>query len=127
MGATSAVFGAEEGERIADSLGARGRGAILMNHGLLTVGRTVDEAGFMFGLLDRSCAVQLAAEAAAAAGGGLAKHIIADAEAAYNFRMASEENALYREAQPDVEYELEAAGGEDALARGFAALSPLVP
>lgn len=119
------VFGADEGERIADALGARAKGAILMNHGLLTVGATVDEAGFMFGLLDRSCAVQLAAEAAAA--NGIPKHVISDEEAAYNFRMASEENALYREAQPDVEYELEMAGGEGAIARGFETLAPLVP
>lgn len=120
------MFGADEGERIADALGARAKGAILMNHGLLTVGATVDEAGFLFGLLDRSCGVQLAAEAAAA--NGLPKRVISDEEAAFNFRMASEAHILYREAQPDVEYELETAvGGEAALARGFEDLGPLAP
>ncbi|KAI1506616.1 arad-like aldolase/epimerase [Biscogniauxia marginata] len=119
------VFAAEEGEHIADALGPANKGVILMNHGLLTVGATVDEAGFLFGLMDRACDMQLRAEAAAA--NGLAKNIISDEEAAYNFRMASEPNALYREAQPDLEYELEAAGGEDALARGLDALQPLVP
>lgn len=115
------VFGADEGEHIADALGEKNKGAILMNHGLLTVGSTVDEAGFLFGLMDRSCAMQLQVEAAAA--NGIPKNIISDEEAEYNFVMASEENAMYREAQPDVEYELEAAGGEDVLARGFDTLS----
>ncbi|KAI1822357.1 class II aldolase/adducin N-terminal [Xylaria intraflava] len=119
------VFGPEEGEHIAAALGAANKGVILMNHGLLTVGETVDEAGFMFGLMDRACDMQLRVEAAAAA--GLPKHIISDEEAAYNFRMASETNALYREAQPDVELEFEMAGGEDALARGYGALRGLEP
>ena len=112
------VFGADEGEHIADALGERNKGAILMNHGLLSVGYTVDEAGFVFGLMERSCAIQLQVEAACASG-RLEKHVISDDEAAYNFRMASEAHVLYREAQPDVEFEIQAAGGEAALARGF--------
>jgi hypothetical protein len=40
----------------------------------------------------------------------LIKHIISDEEAAYNFKMASEKNALYREAQPDLDYEFAMAG-----------------
>lgn len=114
------VFAGDEGERIAEALGPRNKGVILMNHGLLTVGGTVDEAGFMFGLLERSCAIQLQVEAAAA--NGLEKRVISDEEAAYNFKMASEEHALYREAQPDLELEFERAGGEDVLARGFESL-----
>lgn len=111
------MFAAEEGEHIAAALGAANKGAILLNHGLLTVGSTVDEAGFLFGLLDRACAMQLQVEAAAA--NGIPKCVISDEEAAYNFKMASEANVLYREAQPDIEYEIEAAGGEDVVARGF--------
>ncbi|TGJ82838.1 hypothetical protein E0Z10_g5927 [Xylaria hypoxylon] len=117
------VFGAEEGEHIAEALGATNKGVILMNHGLLTVGSTVDEAGFMFGLMDRACEMQLQVEAAAA--NGLTKRIISDEEAAYNFKWASERNALYREAQPDIEFEFEMAGGEDMVARGFENLQPL--
>ena len=111
------VFGPQEGVEIAASLGPHNKGLILLNHGLLTVGSTVDEAAFLFGLLDRSCAIQLQVEAASA-GGGLEKRIISDEEAAHNYRMASEKHVLYREAQPDVELELELAG-EDALAKGF--------
>ncbi|KAI0187220.1 class 2 aldolase adducin domain-containing protein [Xylaria flabelliformis] len=114
------VFGPEEGEHIAAALGSANKGVILMNHGLLTVGSTVDEAGYMFGLLDRACEMQLQVEAAAA--NGLTKHIISDEEAAYNFKMASEKNVLYREAQPDIEFEIEMAGGEAAMAKGFETL-----
>ena len=44
-------------------LGA-GKAAILRNHGLLTVGRNVDEAAWWFITMDRSCHAQLLAEAA---------------------------------------------------------------
>lgn len=74
---------ASEGEKIAASLGA-GKAAILLNHGLLTVGQTVDEAAFLFCLMERSCGVQLAIEAA-----GLKKFYVSDEEAAYNYKMAS--------------------------------------
>ncbi|KAL2282080.1 hypothetical protein FJTKL_11137 [Diaporthe vaccinii] len=115
------VFASDEGERIADALGQHNKGAILMNHGLLSVGYTVDEAGFVFGLMERSCAIQLQVEAACA--NGLKKRYISDEEAAYNCKMASENHAMYREMQPDVELEFEAAGGEEVLARGFDSLN----
>ena len=113
------VFGADEGRRIAAALGRDNTAAILMNHGLLTVGATVDEAGFLFGLLDRSCAVQLQVEAACAGNPDLKRNVIPDEEAAHNFKMASEKHVLYREAQPDVEMEFELAGGEEVLAAGL--------
>ncbi|OIW27534.1 class II aldolase [Coniochaeta ligniaria NRRL 30616] len=116
------VFGSDEGVRIAAALGEANKAAILMNHGLLTVGSTVDEAGFLFGLLDRSCAIQLQVEAACAGNPVLKRNVISDEEAAYNFKMASEKHVLYREAQPDVEMEFELAGGEDVLGRGLDAL-----
>lgn len=72
-----------EGEKIAQSLGD-GKASILMNHGLLTVGETVDEAAFLFCLMERSCKVQMLADNA-----GHKKHFVSDEEAAYNFRMAS--------------------------------------
>lgn len=111
------VFDGNEGESIARALGQQHKAAILMNHGLLTLGGTVAEAGFLFGLLDNSCAIQLQAEAAAA--NGIKKRFISDEEAAFNFRMASEANVLYREGQADIEYEIEAAGGDDCLAGGI--------
>jgi ribulose-5-phosphate 4-epimerase/fuculose-1-phosphate aldolase len=97
--------------------------AILMNHGLLTVGTTVDEAGFLFGALDRGCAIQLQIDAACAGNPSLEKRIINDEEAAYNFKMASEKNSLYAEAQPDIEYEIEMAGGLQVLGKGVEAMA----
>lgn len=78
------VFGTEEGERIAEALG-NGRLCILRNHGLITVGQTVDEAAFLFGLGERLCEIQLKAEAAAA--NGIPKILITDEEAAFNHKM----------------------------------------
>jgi ribulose-5-phosphate 4-epimerase/fuculose-1-phosphate aldolase len=60
---TGVVLDTEEGKRIAHALGGR-KAVILRNHGLLTVGRTVDEAAWWFIALERSCQVQLLAEAA---------------------------------------------------------------
>lgn len=57
------VLDLSEGARIASSLSDR-KAAILRNHGLLTVGRTVDEALWWFVLMDRCCRMQLLAEAA---------------------------------------------------------------
>ena len=52
-----------EGDRIAQALG-KGKALILRNHGLLTVGGSVDEAAWYFITMERSCQVQLLAEAA---------------------------------------------------------------
>jgi len=104
------VTAAEEGRRIAGVLGRRAKAAILLNHGLLTVGSTVDEASFLFGLLDRSCEIQLRVEAACKGNPTLKKQIIPDEMARFNFAMAGEKNWLYAEAQPDIEYEIVMAG-----------------
>ena len=60
---TGVVLDPEEGKRIAYALG-EARAAILRNHGLLTVGHTVDEALWLFVSMERSCQAQLLAEAA---------------------------------------------------------------
>lgn len=54
--------------------------------------------------------MQLQVEAACAGNPSLKKHVVSDEEAAYNFKMASEKNALYAEAQPDLDYEFAIAG-----------------
>src|SRR3984885_6117230 len=53
----------DEGQRIAEAIGKR-KAAILQSHGLITVGGTVDEAVWWFITMERSCQVQLLAEAA---------------------------------------------------------------
>jgi ribulose-5-phosphate 4-epimerase/fuculose-1-phosphate aldolase len=60
---TGVVLDIEEGRRIARALGSN-KAVILRNHGLLTVGQTVDEAVWWFIAMDRSCHAQLLAEAA---------------------------------------------------------------
>ncbi|KZF19090.1 arad-like aldolase/epimerase [Xylona heveae TC161] len=82
------VFSDEEGERLATALGPKGKAMILRNHGLLTVGSTVDEAAYLFTLLERSCEVQLMVEAAAA--NGIPKQYVGDAEAAYTHKMVND-------------------------------------
>ena len=59
------VLDPEEGVRIAHALGGR-KAAILVNHGLLTVGQSVDEAAWWFVTMERSCQAQLLAMAAGA-------------------------------------------------------------
>ncbi|KAH7025278.1 class II aldolase/adducin N-terminal [Microdochium trichocladiopsis] len=104
------VVAEEEGRRIARMLGPEGKAAILLNHGLVSVGHTVDEASFLFGLLDRSCDIQLRVEAACGGNPELKKKVISHELARFNFAMAGEKNWLYEEAQPDIQYEIEMAG-----------------
>ncbi|KAI9667787.1 MAG: hypothetical protein M1821_000606 [Bathelium mastoideum] len=77
------VLDREEGKRIAKALG-NGKAAILQNHGLLTVGQSVDEAAFWFISLDKTCHAQLLADAASA-GSGHKKIMIDDEEAAFSY------------------------------------------
>ena len=52
-----------EGERIAAALGDR-KAAILLNHGLLTVGGSIEAAAWWYITMERTCQAQLLAEAA---------------------------------------------------------------
>ncbi|CAM5435482.1 class II aldolase/adducin family protein [Streptomyces abikoensis] len=60
---TGVVVDEEEGRRIAAALGPH-KAVVLRNHGLLTVGDTVDAAAWWFITMERSCQVQLVAKAA---------------------------------------------------------------
>jgi len=60
---TGVVLETSEGDRIAEALG-RNKAVILQNHGLLTVGQTVEEAAWWFITMERTCQAQLLAEAA---------------------------------------------------------------
>jgi ribulose-5-phosphate 4-epimerase/fuculose-1-phosphate aldolase len=120
------VFSEEEGRRLAAALGPKGKGMILRNHGLLvsemllintsviiwpvqTVGNTVDEAAYLYTLMERSCEIQLMVEAAAA--NGIPKVYVDDEAAAYTFKMGSDPETLYCEFQPDLDYERELCDG----------------
>ncbi len=60
---TGVVLDLSEGERIAAALGDK-KAAILRNHGLLTVGTTVESAAWWYITMERTCQAQLLAEAA---------------------------------------------------------------
>ncbi|OGM43273.1 hypothetical protein ABOM_008666 [Aspergillus bombycis] len=104
------VLTEEEGNRIGAALGPKGKGMILQNHGLLTVGSTVSEACFLMTLMERACQCQLLAEAAAA--NGLQKILIPDESARYTFENSSDPETLYWEGQPDLEFEEYMSKGE---------------
>jgi ribulose-5-phosphate 4-epimerase/fuculose-1-phosphate aldolase len=119
------VLSQEEGKRLAAALGPNGKGMILRNHGLLvgapltssshhahhtqTVGGTVDEAAYLYTLMERSCEIQLMVDAAAA--NGIPKVYVDDEAAAFTFKMGSDPESLYCEFQPDLEYERELCNG----------------
>ncbi|KAL6877964.1 class II aldolase/adducin N-terminal [Trichoderma longibrachiatum] len=111
------VTAEQEGRQIAKALGPKGKAALLINHGIITVGQTVDEAAFLLGLVERSCEIQLKVEAACAGNPGLKKSLIPHELAMNNFRMAGEKHWLYEEAQPDVQLEIELAG--EVISRGL--------
>ncbi|WP_329272355.1 class II aldolase/adducin family protein [Streptomyces sp. NBC_01451] len=60
---TGVAVDADEGRRIASALGSR-KALVLRNHGLLTVGDSVDAAAWWFLSMERSSQVQLTARAA---------------------------------------------------------------
>ncbi|KAJ5767181.1 uncharacterized protein N7511_004797 [Penicillium nucicola] len=96
------VLKEEESDALAKSLG-NGKGMILRNHGLLTVGGTVDEAAYLFLLMEKSCQVQLAADAAVAA--GRRKVLIDDEAARFTFENTSDPESLFAEFQVYLQYE----------------------
>jgi ribulose-5-phosphate 4-epimerase/fuculose-1-phosphate aldolase len=57
------VLDVSEGDKISAALGTK-KAAILQNHGLLTVGNTVDEAAWWYITMERTCQAQLLAQAA---------------------------------------------------------------
>jgi ribulose-5-phosphate 4-epimerase/fuculose-1-phosphate aldolase len=57
------VLDSSEGEKIAEALGSR-KAVILQNHGILTVGATVEAAVWRYLAMENACQVQLLAEAA---------------------------------------------------------------
>lgn len=75
------VLDVEEGRGIARTVGGK-KAALLQNHGLLTLGQTIDEAVFWFVSMDKCCHAQLLADAAAGSRGE--KPIVIDEEDAVN-------------------------------------------
>ncbi|CAI7590945.1 unnamed protein product [Penicillium viridicatum] len=96
------VLKEEESTALAENLG-QGKAMILRNHGLLTVGGTVDEAAYLFLLMEKSCMIQLAADAAAAS--GRKKLYIDDEAARFTYENTSDPESLFAEFQGYLQWE----------------------
>ncbi|KAK0435194.1 arad-like aldolase/epimerase [Armillaria borealis] len=103
------VLAQEEGENIAKALGPKFKTCILQNHGLLTLGNTVDEAVYLFAALDRQCKVQLMTEAAAA--NGLKKTIISNEDAEFTAKTTQWWESTYVNFQPEYKLLLQETNG----------------
>jgi len=92
------VLTKEEGEQIASSMGEK-KAVLLQNHGILTVGKTIEEAVYWFSSLERCCQVQLLADAAAAGHGGETVKI-SDEDAAFTHDIVGTPIAGWFSAKP---------------------------
>ncbi|KAE8329205.1 class II aldolase/adducin N-terminal [Aspergillus sergii] len=104
------ALAADEGRAIANALGKTSMAAILQNHGLITLGSTVDEAGFLFYSLEKACHSQLLAEAAAA--NGIPKKIIPHDVAQFTADSVQTPNNFYLEFQPEFDLVVAESRGE---------------
>ncbi|CAG7925341.1 unnamed protein product [Penicillium olsonii] len=92
------VLAEEEGQNIATALGNK-KAALLQNHGLLTVGGTIEETVFWFVSLEKCCYAQLLADAAAAGRGGQTVKID-EADAAFTYKTVGTPKAGWFSAKP---------------------------
>lgn len=97
-GYTGVVLDADEGRRIGGALGDK-KAIILRNHGMLTVGTTVDSAAWWFLTLERTAQAQLMAYSAAA-GYGLRPRQIGPEEATLTHSQVGYEFAGWFQFQP---------------------------
>ncbi|KAL4885725.1 class II aldolase/adducin N-terminal [Aspergillus karnatakaensis] len=104
------VLAEEEGRNIASALGNK-KAALLQNHGLLTVGQTIEETVFWFVSLEKCCHAQLLADAAAAGRGG-ATVKITEADAAFTYKSVGSPLAGYFSAKPLFDVVHEETGGK---------------
>lgn len=112
------VLAQEEGDLIANALGDKNMGLILRNHGLLTVGETVDHAAWLFDVMEAACRDQLLIDAAESTaekeGKSFKKVLIADEEAEYNRMMEGDPGICFAEFQTYYDFEFEICNGDFA-------------
>ncbi|QLG72298.1 hypothetical protein HG535_0C06530 [Zygotorulaspora mrakii] len=99
-----------EGRKIASALGER-MGIILQNHGVMTVGKTVDEAAYLHVLLENMCKAQLLADAVSGST-RMAKQVISNKIAKSAYDTISSPEQLYSSMQPEFELEIYLSNGE---------------
>jgi ribulose-5-phosphate 4-epimerase/fuculose-1-phosphate aldolase len=96
---TGAVYDSAESRRFATALGAK-KALILQNHGLLTVGQTVDEAAFWLHLLERCAQTMLLVGALAPVGGRTAYTALSHEVASYTHEQVGQPLHGWRGFQP---------------------------
>ncbi len=96
---TGAVYEAAESRRFATALGPR-KALILQNHGLLTVGHTIDEAAFWLHLLERCAQTMLLVGALAPRDGQPAYRALSHAVAAHTHEQVGQPLHGWRGFQP---------------------------
>jgi len=104
------VLEEEEGASIAKALGNK-KAALLQNHGILTVGGTVEEAVFWFVSLEKCCHTQLMADAAAA-GRGIETKKIGNEEAKLTHKTVGTAGAGWFSAKPLFDVIMKETGGD---------------
>ena len=104
------VLAAEEGQNIAKCLGSK-KAALLINHGLLTVGGTVEEAVFWFMSMEKCCHAQLMADAAAASRGQETVKI-GEEDAKYTYKTVGSARAGWFSAKPSFDLIHKETGGD---------------
>ena len=104
------VLAADEGKAIAAALGNK-KAALLQNHGLLTVGKTIESAIFWFVSLEKCCHTQLMADAAAG-GRGHETIKIDDEDAAYTYKTVGSELAGWFSAKPQFDSMIHLSGDD---------------
>jgi len=103
------VLEAEEGKHIAEAIGHK-KAVILQNHGLLVATGSIEATVFFFSSLEKSCKVQLLADAAAA-GAGIKTIKIDDEDALYTYKAIGNERAGWFSGLPEFQA-LEAREGQ---------------
>ncbi|KAE9982118.1 hypothetical protein EG328_011223 [Venturia inaequalis] len=92
------VLADKEGQEIAKVLGNK-KAALLINHGLLTVGATIEETVFWFVSMEKCCHAQLLADAAAGGRGGETVKV-GDEEAQFTYKTVGTPIAGWFSAKP---------------------------
>ncbi|KAG6914766.1 hypothetical protein DXG01_015457 [Tephrocybe rancida] len=103
------VLATQEGKNIAHALGPKNRTCILQNHGLLTLGSTVDEAAYLFTSLDKQCHVMLLVEAASSS--KLQPKLIDKEDAEYSANFLQEPQVGYSNFQAEFDLLVEETNG----------------
>ncbi|KAI5960061.1 uncharacterized protein KGF55_004784 [Candida pseudojiufengensis] len=99
-----------EGIEIAEAAGPIVKAMILTNHGLLTMGKTIDEAAYLFCLMEKTCQIQLIVDSIDPK--IKQKKIIPDEEADYTAFVTNDSDTMYASFQPEYNLQLKLDKGD---------------